>query len=164
MDPDPRNRIRGSIPLYYGSGSWPFLQWLLDAYKKYVLFFFFLYLTLGTFTSILIYTYSNKLLRSRKTVQGFSNFACGRKDPEPGPGGSKTFGSGSRTLILCYDRWQGETILIGTKCRTSRTLASPLPRWPAVERSLLPNLLVQVNHFKFKKNIFLLSLESLVSL
>ncbi len=95
--------------------------------------------------------------RSRKTVQSISKlFACWRKDPEPG-GGPKTCESGSRTLILSHDRWQEETILIGTKCRTSRTLASPLPRWPAAERSPLPNLLAQVNHFNVKNNIYFCS-------
>jgi hypothetical protein len=104
-------RIRGSMPLTIdpnpGSGSCYFRHWPSRCLQKLIFKqFFFLLLFEDTFTS---FFKDKKYKRSNKTVgfKVFLNFfACWEKDLDPDlwlmnpdPGGPKTYGSGSGTLV-----------------------------------------------------------------
>ncbi len=96
-------RIRGSVPLTYGSGSY-FLRKRLTRcqQKKFFSQRFWLLLFEGTFTSVFI---AKKSKRRHKIVEimFFSYFFPFFPDPDPykimtDPGGLKTYASGSTTL------------------------------------------------------------------
>ncbi len=76
MDPDPwirtsGLRIRGSVPLVYGSGSCSFLQWF-SRFNMQTKLCSRLLLTLGTFTSV----FKGKKLSGIVEIKIFRNFFC----------------------------------------------------------------------------------------